>query len=455
VIEAVVAGGLMLLSAGGLVAHIRHRRELRREWAAALAACGAEVKASSGRRLRVAASLPPFELTIQYWGTTKFHRWDPSGRFPPNSPRPMVVVDGIPDGLGLTLEGEGLHKGPSDKELAIGDPKFDAAVYVQGPPALVRAVLDTATRQALVGALDQSLVVEAGRVRLLPMFLAPDAATGQRPTMAEAVALALEWARRLSWPEDAAVKLAANAREEAIPEVRLWNLLTLSREYPEDPATAAALRAALTDSDPEIRLRAAMMLGPEATEILLGMARDEKGDDERAALAIGVLDQRLGLEEVHALLNRALRARRLRTARACIAHVGRRAGPEALPVLARILAIEKGDLAEAAALALGSSGLATAEAALVAALGHERDFVRVAAAQALGRVGSLAAVIPLKQMEAHHHPSEVEVRRAAREAVAAIQERMGGGSPGQLSLVGGEAGQVSLSGDEAGRVSLP
>jgi len=455
IVEALIGAGL-LAAAGTVVAFERRQRRLmQRDWAQAMEASGAVVVSTAWRGPRVTAALAPFEITMRTWGGTKFHRWDPSGRFPPLSPIPMVMVDGMPEGLALSLEGKGFYKGAPEKELSIGDEKFDAAVYVQGPPALVRAVLDARTRHDLLVMLEQSLVVDAGRVRLLPSYLAKDPVTEQRPTTAQVVALVLEWARRLSWPDDAAARLAANARQEPIPEVRLWNLLTLAREYPEDAATAAALRAALTDGDAEIRLRAAMMLGPEATEILLRMARDEKGEDEQAARAIAALDDRLAPDEVHALLSRALRARRPQTARACIALVGRRGGTEALPVLSRILAIEKGDLAEAAAHALGASGQVAAEAALVAALHHERAFVCKAAAEALGRVGSLAAVVALKDMEAHTHPSEVEVRRAAREAVAAIQARTGGGSPGQLSLAGGEAGQVSIAPDLPGRVSFP
>jgi hypothetical protein len=47
-----------------------------------------------------------------------------------------------------------------------------------------------------------------------------------------------------------------------------------------------------------------------------------------------------------------------------------------------------------------------------------------------------------------------DLRRAAREAVARIQERLTGASPGQLSLAEGESGQLSLTDDERGRVAI-
>jgi len=76
----------------------------------------------------------------------------------------------------------------------------------------------------------------------------------------------------------------------------------------------------------------------------------------------------------------------------------------------------------------------------------------VAAARALGRVGSAAAVAPLKEAEARRR--EPDLTRAARQAIAEIQARLPGASPGQLSLASGETGSLSLAEDERGRLSL-
>jgi HEAT repeat protein len=231
--------------------------------------------------------------------------------------------------------------------------------------------------------------------------------------------------------------------------------MTLAREYPEDPATLPALRAGLRDTFEEIRLRAAQMLGAEGEPVLLELSQlFGRDDDDVAGRAIAALGERFGLERAHTLLAHALRVRRPHTAKACMAVLGHAGGTEALQMLARVLAVEKGELAEAAALALGSSRRGSVEAVLIGALDHEQGFVCQAAAQALGRVGSPAAVLPLKEMEAAH-PRDPDVRRAAREAVAAIQARTGGAGPGQLSIADGEPGQVSYPTAEAGRVSLP
>jgi HEAT repeat protein len=115
--------------------------------------------------------------------------------------------------------------------------------------------------------------------------------------------------------------------------------------------------------------------------------------------------------------------------------------------------VERGELAEAAAAALGASGSVSAERPLIAALAHPIDFVRTAAARSLGRAGSIAAVLPLREAE-EGHPRDADLRRIAREAVAAIQARCGAASPGQLTLAEGEPGRLSLVEGEEGRLSL-
>jgi hypothetical protein len=64
-----------------------------------------------------------------------------------------------------------------------------------------------------------------------------------------------------------------------------------------------------------------------------------------------------------------------------------------------------------------------------------------------------AAVAPLKEVAERHR--QAEFQRAARQAVAEIQARQPGASPGQLSLASPEAGQLSLANVEAGRLSFP
>ena len=92
------------------------------------------------------------------------------------------------------------------------------------------------------------------------------------------------------------------------------------------------------------------------------------------------------------------------------------------------------------------------EPALILALQREPMGLQVAAANALARVGSPAAVLPLKEAAESFHFAQ-DLRKAARQAIAAIQSRLPGASPGQLSMAEVETGQLSLA-PEAGQLSF-
>jgi hypothetical protein len=62
-------------------------------------------------------------------------------------------------------------------------------------------------------------------------------------------------------------------------------------------------------------------------------------------------------------------------------------------------------------------------------------------------------VLPLKET-AERFESDPDLSRATRQAIAEIQSRLPGASPGQLSLAGAEVGQLSLAQGDAGQLSL-
>jgi hypothetical protein len=62
-------------------------------------------------------------------------------------------------------------------------------------------------------------------------------------------------------------------------------------------------------------------------------------------------------------------------------------------------------------------------------------------------------VLPLKEA-AERFSRDAELSRATRQAIAEIQSRLPGASPGQLSLAGADAGQLSLTQADAGQLSL-
>jgi hypothetical protein len=58
--------------------------------------------------------------------------------------------------------------------------------------------------------------------------------------------------------------------------------------------------------------------------------------------------------------------------------------------------------------------------------------------------------MPLREFEGRGGADKV-----AREAIARIQSRLTGATPGQLALSGDDSGHVSLAEDPRGRVAMP
>jgi len=83
---------------------------------------------------------------------------------------------------------------------------------------------------------------------------------------------------------------------------------------------------------------------------------------------------------------------------------------------------------------------------------HERPEIALAAVDALAAAGTVDDVPRLRELE---EGGSRALASAARQAVASIQSRLAGASPGQLALAGDAAdGQVSLADDARGRVAL-
>jgi hypothetical protein len=342
------------------------------------------------------------------------------------------------------------------RDIETGDATFDEVARVEGSPAVARALLDAETRRVFLGLVQGHLE----RERLAPFRAlawlkegeltveVPDGG-GHLARLPEILEGVLAFARRLAPPKDPARRIADNLEAEPEAGVRRQSLAFLAREFPAHPATREALLAARGDPDAEVRLRAGLALGADGRDVLLAVAGERSVDDataERAVVGLGAL---LTVEEARGLLRDALLSRRLATARACLGALGRRGG-EAVATLAKVLAMEKPELAAVAAEALGETGDAGAEAPLVEALASPHEAVRVAAARGLARVGTPSAVVPLREAEAGEPP----LRAAARQAIAQIQSRAKGALPGQLSLAESGAGALSIAEGEPGRVSL-
>jgi HEAT repeat protein len=362
--------------------------------------------------------------------------------FGENGIRVSIRFQGPPGFQDVKIRREPPRKSGS-REIELGDEAFDRAFFVEGPTRLACALLDAETRKQLLSINVESELVLAGGML---------GATMPEALLPRLLPLLLDLGRRFGQPMDLDRRLADNALRDPEPGVRLRNLLLLSRESPGDAERIEVFRAACSDASPRIRLQAAQELGSEGRDVLIGVAESTE-DDASSAKAITILGRALPFERTRAILIQALRRRRLQTAQACLEALGRHGTTAAVDTLAKVMAREKGELATTATLALGMTGSVAAEPPLIRALGRDTPTLRVAAAKALGRVGSPAAVLPLKEM-AERFADDRALGQACRQAIAEIQSRLAGASPGQLSLTAAEVGQLSLAQAEAGQLSL-
>lgn len=357
--------------------------------------------------------------------------------------RIVVTVPGPLDFCNVRIRPEGLLEFQAEREIEIGDGAFDATFFIEGPVRLVLALLDAEMRRLLLRLNAES------RMEIFIGALRADISGEKVPSV---LPLLLEISQRLAESMDVPRRLAENAKGDPEAGVRLQNLLLLMRELPGEPATVEALRAACSDPSPEVRLRAAKELGAESRDVLLELT-ESLVDDTLGAEAVSALGRELPFERANALLDHASRSGRLRTARACLEVLGQIGTSAAVDLMVKVIEREEGDLATTAVEALGAIGNPSAEPSLLLALGREPEDLRVAAANALGRAGSAAAVLPLKEV-AERFWLDLKLRRATRQAIAEIQSRLEGASPGQLSLAEAEAGRLSLAPDPAGQLSL-
>jgi hypothetical protein len=456
-------GSLVVVAVGALVAWAGVRLAMQRQ----------EARLRSWRGAAAEAGLESVEERERFLGRELLGRCGPlSVRFQrfkrgkgPSGTR--IEITGLGHGdFGLSFRREGLGTRldralTGERDIETGDAAFDREVFVSGRPALAHAVLGADSRRAVLaltsgripvpGApwVEADVDVGAGKIEVEIVESVFDDA--DRPAVSGAL---LRWllaaARLLSAPASTSAAIAALAREDPEPGVRLACLRHLREALANDAATRPALLDARADRDASVRVEAALALGDEGAGTLLDVARTEGTPDELRARAIAALGERLPLELAERALRRAGDAAHRASALACVEALGE-IGEPAVATLAAALASTDGEVAVAAGRALGRTG-PPAEAALVGALADERPAVRVAAAESLGRVGSVEAVPSLR--DAAERSDEGGMRRSVRQAIAAIQARLSGAEPGQLSLAAGEAGQLSLAEGQAGEVSL-
>ncbi len=337
-------------------------------------------------------------------------------------------------------------------DVATGDHGFDRAATLLGPATHLLAALDAATRARLISlARNGPVTVVSGEVQVT--VDEGQLETARRRHLESVIAVS----DRLFGELDLAAELARNAREDPHPGARERNLAELARTFGGAPRTQEVLRAALGDLSPTVRIRAAYELGEEGREFLRRVTEDAAAGDEIVAAAIRALGPHFGADRVERMLKPALRARRSATAAACIERLGAGDVADAAATLGRILQVDRGPLAIAAAGALGrladASADSEAEARLVEALATDERDVALAVVEALERFATVAAIAPLRAA-AERNRSVPGLLQAVRRAIAAIQARVPGAAHGQLSLPPALGGSISLAAEQSGQLSL-
>ena len=358
-----------------------------------------------------------------------------------------------------------------EPDVKINDPEFDAAVVVRGSEASIRALLGHETRRALRVMLSGQLRFQADAGTEVLSVVGQVKASGLQLTVPRdgrdlfadvkhpglpptALCPVIDLAERLVRPEDLAQRIADNTVSEPIAAIRIGNLKVLAREFSDHQATRAALVAALDDPADEVRLEAAKAVGDDGVRTLMRIAVAAASQDARASEAIAALGDRFTSRHARWALRRAIPARRRLVVKACLERLVTVDDARTLSAVAAALWSEDDEVALEASRALAEAGAPGFEETVIAALEHRLNDVQLQAVAALGRIGSVEAVAPLVDW-ANRHALDRWVRGDARQAIARIQSRLPGGSPGQLSIAGTEAGQVSLvKEDRRGRVSL-
>jgi hypothetical protein len=251
-------------------------------------------------------------------------------------------------------------------------------------------------------------------------------------------------------PETLAARLAHNAVHDAEPAVREQNLHFLLARETRAPAelVSETARALLPDRNPVVRLHAARQLGADGHPTLKALAADDAIDSALRARALGALHEGNAADIDDWIESFLLPGPPALVCAALGVVAARRLSAHTDRVIALTSAADA-SLRVAATRTLGSLESPPIERCLLQLLAGEETEVQIAAAQALGTVGSVSAVEPLLPLTKGF--GRGPLRDAARGAIASIQSRLGDVQAGRLSLVEHDAlaGAVALAAAEA------
>jgi len=365
----------------------------------------------------------------------------------------VTAEQNIPTDLVMAQESfaSRLGKLVTGADVETGDEAFDREVLLRGSEARLLAVLDADTRAIVRAAVAAGTTVANGAARAM----LGSGADKSKVVIAHALAtaaVARAISDRVGMP---ATFLRENVEHDALPGVRRRSLEVLLAQFPEHAETATALDAASNDADADLRLFASARLrGGSASDALSRVAGDLSMSDDARAVAFReflatnagargiVLAEKLLGDRSPAV--RALAIRTMGKARRSLS-------------MAKLLSLAANATEPIEGLALAETFWRlrdpAAEGVLLKMLESGDVPVRTESARALGRVGGVGSVEPLRRVQGLFSGG---LGRVAEEAIASIQGRLRNAAEGQLTVADSPAGEgrVSLPADR-GAVSIP
>jgi hypothetical protein len=336
----------------------------------------------------------------------------------------------------IASKGERLHRLPPGEPVKLHDPVFDEELVVYGRASEAAGRLDANLRRRLVE-LSRRAAIHAEEGTITFVTRTP---IKVGVVLSRLVEKAAELARDLSADGPSMPsRLLANAMSEETVEVRFFNLDLLLREYPTSDQAQDGLRIAWDARERSLRYLAAIRRGREGLEFLCETA---ELTSESPSLRVMIMRHLAHLSEPKTLadmLRRQLRDESATVARTAIELLGRLRDPHAVQPLAAI-ATHRWTHEETrirAIDALASIGDPSVERFLVDFLHGDHELARItiktAAAAALGKLGTRAALKPLTRFKQQYR-AITAIAEVANTAIARIESRYGPAERGQLSL---------------------
>jgi len=226
---------------------------------------------------------------------------------------------------------------------------------------------------------------------------------------------------------DMAGKLLHGSRDQTLPEQQRHEMKALLMEHYAGTFEAdAAARELLDDPDPRTRLDAAKALGPKGIPALAKIGRDPEVTKELREQAIGEIIRHHQPDQADPHIRAMLHSRHGDVSRTALSLIHRMKYTPAMKSLVDLATDPKvvSELTAAAVQVIGEIGDATAQPTLLGLLHHEDLVVRRRAAQALGALGTPAA-IPLLEAVLKEDGVNQRFKDMCAGSIRAIRERAG------------------------------